>query len=68
MTHLEGNVGRFGALYEHYNGGAGMATHWLKKKNATIFNPCHIHCQVPQNYRDEQRRVKKQAGRRATPR
>ena len=68
LTHLEGNVVRFAPLYEKYNGGAAMKTHWLKRRNATIFEPPHKkrRGRVSQNYRDElQRRRAKKARRRA---
>ena len=71
LTHLEGNVVRFAPLYEKYNGGAAMKTHWMKNRNATIFEPPHRkrRGRVSQNYRDElQRRRAKKARRRANHR
>ena len=68
LTHLEGNVVRFAPLYQQYNGGAAMKTHWMKNRNATIFEPPHRkrRGRVSQNYRDElQRRRAKKARRRA---
>jgi len=68
FTHLEGNVVRFGPLYEKYNGGKAMSSHWMKNRNATIFEPPHKkrRGRVSQNYRDElQRRRAKKARRRA---
>ncbi len=63
LTHLEGNVMRFGPLYQQYNGGKDMSSHWMKRKNATIFEPPHRkrRGRVSQNYRDElaRRRAKK---------
>ena len=63
FTHLEGNVMRFGPLYQQYNGGKDMSSHWMKRKNATIFEPPHRkrRGRVSQNYRDElaRRRAKK---------
>ena len=67
LTHLEGNVVRFAPLYQQYNGGAAMKTHWMKNRNATIFEPPHRkrRGRVSQNYRDElQRRRAKKARRR----
>ena len=68
FTHLEGNVVRFAPLYEKYNGGKAMSSHWMKNRNATIFEPPHKKRRgsVSQNYRDElQRRRAKKARRRA---
>ena len=68
LTHLEGNVVRFAPLYEKYNGGKAMSSHWMKRRNATIFEPPHKkrRGRVSQNYRDElQRRRAKKARRRA---
>ena len=66
LTHLEGNVVRFAPLYEKYNGGKAMSSHWMKRRNATIFEPPHRKRRVSQNYRDElQRRRAKKARRRA---
>ena len=68
LTHLEGNVVRFAPLYEKYNGGKAMSSHWMKRRNATIFEPPHRRRKgrVSQNYRDElQRRRAKKARRRA---
>ena len=68
FTHLEGNVVRFAPLYEKYNGGKAMSSHWMKNRNATIFEPPHRkrRGRVSQNYRDElQRRRAKKARRRA---
>ncbi len=66
FTHLEGNVVRFAPLYQQYNGGAAMKTHWMKNRNATIFEPPHRkrRGRVSQNYRDElqRRRAKKACG------
>jgi len=65
---LEGNVVRFAPLYEKYNGGKAMSSHWMKNRNATIFEPPHRkrRGRVSQNYRDElQRRRAKKARRRA---
>ena len=63
LTHLEGNVMRFGPLYQQYNGGAQMKTHWMKNRNATIFEPPHRkrRGRVSRNSRDElqRRRAKK---------
>ena len=63
LTHLEGNVVRFAPLYEKYNGGKAMSSHWMKRRNATIFEPPHKkrRGRVSQNYRDElaRRRAKK---------
>ena len=67
LTHLEGNVVRFAPLYEKYNGGKAMSSHWMKNRNATIFEPPHRkrRGRVSQNYRDElQRRRAKKARRR----
>ena len=69
LTHLEGNVVRFAPLYEKYNGGKAMSSHWMKRRNATIFEPPHRkrrgEGRVSQNYRDElQRRRAKKARRR----
>ena len=71
LTHLEGNVVRFAPLYEKYNGGKAMSSHWMKRRNATIFEPPHKkrRGRVSQNYRDElQRRRAKKARRRANHR
>ena len=71
FTHLEGNVVRFAPLYEKYNGGKAMSSHWMKNRNATIFEPPHRkrRGRVSQNYRDElQRRRAKKARRRANHR
>ena len=68
FTHLEGNVLRFSPLYQQYNGGAAMKTHWMKRRNASIFEPPHRkrRGRVSQNYRDElQRRRAKKARQRA---
>ena len=68
---LEGNVVRFAPLYEKYNGGKAMSSHWMKNRNATIFEPPHRkrRGRVSQNYRDElQRRRAKKARRRANHR
>jgi hypothetical protein len=64
------DVIRFAPLYQQYNGGAAMKTHWMKRRNATIFEPPHRRRKgrVSQNYRDElQRRRAKKARRRGTP-
>ena len=68
FTHLEGNVVRFSPLYQQYNGGSEMTTHWMKRRDATIFEKPHKkrRGRVSQNYRDElQRRRAKKARRRA---
>ena len=68
LTHLEGNVVRFAPLYEKYNGGKAMSSHWMKRRNATIFEPPHRkrRGRVSRNSRDElQRRRAKKARRRA---
>ena len=67
FTHLEGNVLRFGPLYQQYNGGAEMTTHWMKRKDASIFEPPHRkrRGRVSQNYRDELQRRRAKKARRA---
>ena len=68
LTHLEGNVMRFAPLYQQYNGGKDMSSHWMKRRNATIFEPPHKkrRGRVSRNSRHElQRRRAKKARLRA---
>ena len=68
LTHLEGNVMRFAPLYQQYNGGKDMSSHWMKRRNASIFDPPHRkrRGRVSRNSRDElQRRRAKKARLRA---